>query len=308
MISSVLVLLVTFVLKGLFITVDYLRRVLPSIRALKAFPLEKPHWLYGHLKVHPGSNHEGLMTHLEWTRKHPRYFVLMIGPLRAALFLNHPETVRLMLHTAEPKNVVGGGGYSLLSPWIGDGLLLSSGQKWFRNRKLLTPGFHFDVLKPYVQIVSSCTDVMLDKFEAAANTAPGRSQEIYAPVSLCTLDIILKCAFSTTKPIQSRGSRDPYVSTVSRLGAAIIKRARNPLMYFDTLYYRTRLGGEFRDACEYSHRVAEEVISERKRVLMSGGSSGGGESSDTPEVRKHPDFLDILLLAKDDEGKGTCNF
>ena len=42
----------------------------------------------------------------------------------------------------------------------GDGLLLSKGKKWARNRRLLTPAFHFDVLKPYAGIFSSSTIIM----------------------------------------------------------------------------------------------------------------------------------------------------
>jgi len=37
--------------------------------------------------------------------------------------------------------------YRFIQPWIGDGLLVSSGKKWQRNRHLLTRAFHFDVLK-----------------------------------------------------------------------------------------------------------------------------------------------------------------
>lgn len=43
----------------------------------------------------------------------------------------------------------------------GDGLLISGGKKWERNRRLLTPAFHFDILRPYVQIYNDVAEVFL---------------------------------------------------------------------------------------------------------------------------------------------------
>ncbi len=51
--------------------------------------------------------------------------------------------------------------YRLLTRWLGDGLLLSDGKKWARNRRLLTPAFHFDILKPYMNIYNDACDVLL---------------------------------------------------------------------------------------------------------------------------------------------------
>lgn len=43
----------------------------------------------------------------------------------------------------------------------GEGLLVTDGQKWFHHRRLLTPGFHYDILKPYVQLMADSANVML---------------------------------------------------------------------------------------------------------------------------------------------------
>ena len=39
--------------------------------------------------------------------------------------------------------------------------MTSDGKKWERNRRLLTPAFHFDVLKPYVTVYNEVADVLI---------------------------------------------------------------------------------------------------------------------------------------------------
>ncbi|KAG8525078.1 Cytochrome P450 4A11, partial [Galemys pyrenaicus] len=43
----------------------------------------------------------------------------------------------------------------------GYGLLLLNGQPWFQHRRMLTPAFHYDILKPYVGLVADSVRVML---------------------------------------------------------------------------------------------------------------------------------------------------
>ena len=44
---------------------------------------------------------------------------------------------------------------------IGDGLLVSNGEKWQRNRRLLTPAFHVQILKQYMSIFNSSTHELI---------------------------------------------------------------------------------------------------------------------------------------------------
>ena len=54
----------------------------------------------------------------------------------------------------------------------GDGLLLSSGDKWFKHRRMLTPAFHFDILKSYVPVVNDVSHVLLVRTVCIVVTIP----------------------------------------------------------------------------------------------------------------------------------------
>ena len=228
-------------------------------------------------------------------REHPKYSKFMVGPWWGVVVLRHPDYVKKILKSSEPKPMSVGGTYSLLRPWLGDGLLLSSGQKWFRNRKLLTPAFHFDVLKPYMAIYNNAADSLIRKW--AKEGAGGSSVEIYKSVSLCTLDVMLRCAFSFESDVQS--SDNKYVNTVNAMAELIVRRIRKPWLYIDNLYNRSSEGNSFQEHCKYAHQVAYDLIENRQKMLK--------QNPDLLKQKKYVDFLDILLLAQDEEGEGLTS-
>ncbi|XP_052073285.1 cytochrome P450 4F2-like [Mytilus californianus] len=204
----------------------------------------------------------------------------------------HPDSARILMKSSEPKAIGFGGAYSMMKSWLGDGLLISSGKKWERNRRLITPAFHFGILKPYVNIYNSSTDKFLDNLNEFAETS--RPVDIFPLVSLETLDTILRCAFSYQGNIQTEGIKHPYVAAVNRLAHLLADRWLKPWLYWDTIYYMTPKGREYRKLCQYVHDFSEGVIRERQQTFLTDG----------PPTSRHLDFLDILLTAKDDNGIG----
>jgi cytochrome P450 len=69
----------------------------------------------------------------------PLMLLCWIGPV-PTLFPLSPDIVSLFM--ASSRHSKKGMLYKCLQPWLGDGLLLSSGEKWSMRRKQLTPAFH----------------------------------------------------------------------------------------------------------------------------------------------------------------------
>ena len=94
--------------------------------------------------------------------------------------------------------------------------------------------------------------------------------EIFRPITLCTLSVILKCAFSVEENVQELGDKSPYVKTVHGLGKLFTERLFHPHWFIDSIYKLSQHGKEFFRLCETSHSYAEDVIRKRKESLRNG--------------------------------------
>ena len=259
---------------------------------------EPGHWLLGHIPIL--SDREN--TRHMWDRvmaKHPRLFSTRVLFIRR-VHLVHPETVALLLKTGEPKSWLA---YRFLHPWLGDGLLLSSGKRWSRDRRLLTQGFHFDILRNYVPIYQEAMSIMLSRWSQAA--AAGEAVNATRSSTLLTLDVTLRCIMSYECHCQEEGLRSEemeYTTSVHKIAQLIMARVYNVLHHNDFIYSISRNGKLFQKHLDACHAISQEIITRRRKKLEE-----SGEKLLTKKSSKTLDFLDILLSVRDDNGQGLTD-
>ena len=81
--------------------------------------------------------------------------------------------------------------YNRALPWLGDGLVLSSGAKWFRRRRLITPSFHFKILDDFLAVMNEQADIFVAKLDKLDDKS---DVDMINAITLCTLDIICETA------------------------------------------------------------------------------------------------------------------
>ncbi|XP_007489770.1 cytochrome P450 4F11-like [Monodelphis domestica] len=275
----------------------FLNRYYTNIQQLRCFP--QPliwNWFSGHLGLMDFTE-KSLIRIIDYVSTFREVFLMWMGPFRPVIVLCHSDYIRPLTsasaHIAPKDNFI----YGFLKPWLGDGLLLSGGDKWSRHRRLLTPAFHFDILKPYVKIFNQCADIMHEKWKRLC-AEESTQLDVFDHVSLMTLDTLQKCIFSHNSNCQEKPSK--YISTILELSVLSTKRSNQFFLYWDSVYYLTSQGRSFTQACHLVHDFTDAVIKARQKVLAEQGveaflkDKGKGKTMD---------FIDILLLSKDEDGK-----
>uniref|UniRef100_A0A2I3LV78 Uncharacterized protein n=1 Tax=Papio anubis TaxID=9555 RepID=A0A2I3LV78_PAPAN len=184
------------------------------LKAFQQFPCPPSHWLFGHKQEF--QQDQELQRIRKWVEMFPSACPLWLWGGKARVQLHDPDYMKVILGRSDPKSQ---DPYRFLAPWIGYGLLLLNGQTWFQHRRMLTPAFHYDILKAYVALMADSVRVMLDKWEKLLGQ--DSPLEVFQHVSLMTLDTIMKCAFSHQGSIQVDRPSDPAEegSTTERGGA-----------------------------------------------------------------------------------------
>ncbi|KAM6218089.1 cytochrome P450 4F3-like isoform 4-T4 [Rhynchocyon petersi] len=263
---------------------------------LRCFPQPpKRSWFWGHLGLIQGSE-EGLLYTQSLASTFGDTCLWWVGPCHAIVRIFHPtfiKSVLLVPAAIAPKDVVF---YRFLKPWLGDGLLLSEGDRWNHHRRLLTPAFHFNILKAYVKFFNESANIMHAKWQKLASGGSARL-DMFEHISLMTLDSLQKCVFSLDSHCQEKPSE--YIAAILELSALVANRHQQILMQWDFLYHLTSEGKRFKKACRLVHDFTDAAIQERRRTLSE---QGVDDFLKAKAKTKTLDFIDVLLLSKDEDG------
>ncbi|XP_072040874.1 cytochrome P450 4F6-like [Amphiura filiformis] len=256
--------------------------------------LKHPHLLFGNLRELPPTEELRTMDFIHRNRSCENITRMWFGPFECVIIMISPEYVRLALANADTKET---SFHHYLQSWLGDGLLFSGGAKWKRHRRLLTAGFHFEILRPYTDLFVESTRVFLDKLDQTK----GEYIDVFNFVSLLALDSLLKCSCSYESNCQINEDNS-YIKSVYTLIELFSDRLRFIPYYIDFVFRHSPMGRKYNSHCKIVHNHADAAIRERRAQLQRMEKGGSVDRKG-----KYVDFLDLLLKATDEDGHGLTD-
>nr|XP_014270541.1 cytochrome P450 4C1-like isoform X1 [Halyomorpha halys] len=204
------------------------------------------------------------------------------------VLLSEPESVEPVLSSSVHISK-GFWEYLFFRPWLNDGLLLSTGDKWRLRRKLLTPSFHFKILESFLGGISKNSEL----YVASLLESGGKPIDIQEPISMATLKIICETAMGVTLSTDNE-EQNAFIKAIKDASEGIVLRYLTFWLYSDFIYRRSKFGKKFYKSIDTLHSFSKKVIRKRKELYQSEKSHlGEGNKSG----RKA--FLDLLLEVED---------
>ena len=233
---------------------------------------------------------DGASPIARWLGTAPRFDIMATlekGPVcytkvlgKRIYFVNDAEYVkRILLDNLAnyPKSVT----YrNNLRPFLGDGLLISEGDFWKRQRRLAQPAFHLRRLKALAETMADCAARMAQGWEH------GKVVDVTPLMNAVTMEIVAKTLFGAdvTNDI-------PTVAESMRVLGEESGRIR-PTAFFELPEFITKpRGRRFADAVGALDAIINRIVAQRRAEMEKGDAA-------------RDDLLSMLLEARDEESGG----
>ncbi|XP_064225665.1 cytochrome P450 4V2 isoform X2 [Aotus nancymaae] len=264
-------------------------RRIPTVA--RAYPL------LGHALLMKRDGREFFQQIIQYTEeyRHIPLLKLWVGPVPMVALYN-AENVEVILTSS--KQIDKSSMYKFLEPWLGLGLLTSTGNKWRSRRKMLTPTFHFTILEGFLDIMNEQANILVKKLEKHVNQ---EAFNCFFYITLCALDIICETAMGKNIGAQSNDDSE-YVRAVYRMSEMIFHRIKMPWLWLDLWYLMFKERWEHKKSLKILHTFTNDVIAERANEITADGECRGDGRSSAHSKNKRRAFLDLLLSVTDDEG------
>ncbi|XP_050335202.1 cytochrome P450 4d8-like [Bactrocera neohumeralis] len=202
---------------------------------------------------------------------------------------------------ASPNHITKNFNYIILRQWLGNGLLLSDGRKWFVRRKIITPAFHFKILEQFVEVFDQQSTILLS---CLAKKADGRNAfDVYPFVCLAALDIIAETAMGTKMGAQT-DARSEYALAVNKTTKIIAWRFTKFHLYNEILFsiLHPHLKLQQMRHIKTLHEFTTNMIKQRREALEKNRNVAPlTEDSHFVGNKKRMALLDMLLQSTIDD-------
>ncbi|XP_043483196.1 cytochrome P450 4g15-like [Leptopilina heterotoma] len=216
-----------------------------------------------------------------------------LGP-KLVVFLSDPRDVELILgsHVHIDKSPE----YRFFKPWLGEGLLISTGEKWRTHRKIIAPAFHLNVLRSFVPYFYENSRDLVMRLKKEA----GNEFDVHDYMSSITVDILLETAMGLRGENKEKSGFD-YAMAVMKLCQIIHQRHYDVLLRLDALFQFTNFAKQEVKLLNTIHGLTSRVIRKRKAEYAAKGQLSLAEK----EKQKEEELKKIIENVKADEKKST---
>uniref|UniRef100_A0A182PZ11 Uncharacterized protein n=1 Tax=Anopheles epiroticus TaxID=199890 RepID=A0A182PZ11_9DIPT len=211
------------------------------------------------------------------------------------VLVTDPKDIEILL--SSPKYIEKSSEYDFVRPWLGDGLLISSGRKWQMHRKIITPTFHFKILEEFMDIFEQQGNTFVDILRLFAKS--GETFDVFPLVALCALDVICESAMGTKVNAQIN-SESEYVKAVKEITSLIQLRIYDFVIRYEFFFRLSANRRRQLKALAILHGYTDSVIRARRQELnerIANGLAGEVQQEDALGRKKRMAFLDMLLQA-----------
>ncbi|KAJ8915093.1 hypothetical protein NQ315_014348 [Exocentrus adspersus] len=174
--------------------------------------------------------------------------------------------------------------YHSFTGWLGDGLLLSHGEKWKSRRRLLTPAFHFTILQEFLNIFNTQAEHLVNEIEKSCKKP---YIDVVKPVTEFTLCSIVDTSMGIK--MHEQESSESYKRALIDLNTIFIRRFARPWLLLKPIYKYSQTYKMEQSLVNILHTFSNNVIEERKKTF---------DVSHNTHSTKKKAMLDLLLAAQ----------
>lgn len=204
---------------------------------------------------------------------------MWVGP-KLLIFLVDPRDVELIL--SSHVHIDKASEYRFFKPWLGDGLLISTGQKWRAHRKLIAPTFHLNVLKSFIDLFNANSREVVDKLKKEI----GKEFDCHDYMSEATVEILLETAMGVSKKTQDQSGYD-YAMAVMKMCDILHLRHTKVWLRPDIIFNATKYAKIQEKLIGTIHSLTRKVI-KNKRANFEKGIRGS--TAEVPDELKTKNF------------------